>query len=73
MLQKSTILMAVSATLALSSCAALHKHGKPYKHKYHHGERACKKTSEAEIAALFGCWNDALKTGDAKSGGQLCA
>lgn len=66
MLQKSTILMAVSAVLALTACAAPHKHDKPHKHKHHHGEQACKKTSEAEIAALFERWNNALKTGDAK-------
>lgn len=64
MLQKSTVLMTVSAALALSACAAPHKQDKP--DGRHHGGLACKNTSEAEIAALFDRWNDTLKTGDAK-------
>lgn len=63
MLQKSTVLMAVCAALALTACAAPHKHDSSTTTI---AERVCKSTSEAEIAALFERWNDSLKTGDAK-------
>lgn len=61
---KSKFIFAVSAALALAACAMPHKRDTP--HHKHQGGQVCKKADEAEIAALFERWNDALKTGDAK-------